>query len=69
MRHRCSMQVSSKHNKTHLLKSLDAFLSPAVGFDSPPYTHIQEAGRIEESDVFLNAAWLIRKGKKHNPRK
>ena len=30
------MQVSSKHNKTHLLKSLDAFLSPAAGFDGPP---------------------------------
>ena len=38
MRHRCSMQVSSKHNKTHLLKSLDAFLSPAAGFDGPPPT-------------------------------
>ena len=50
------MQVSSKHNKTHLLKSLDAFLSPAVGFDSPPYTHIQEAGRIEESDM---CSWML----------
>lgn len=50
------MQVSSKHNKTHLLKSLDAFLSPAAGFDGPPYTHVQEAGRIEKLDMCF---WML----------